>query len=132
MYMYNRYNFRWIINWDNQYVNPMRLQVNLSLGLRKFICLLCEKLGYTCKFWKHIVPVSGQFLGGLHSSISKGASLLILEYCSILSTDIILFSVLQTFQMIDASWPLRFNPYVTANPAIPVKHEHRIRSSKVL
>ena len=58
--------------------------------------------------------------------MSIGASPGILEYCIILSTEIILFSALHIFQMIVASCELRFNPYVTPSPAMPVQHTHEI------
>lgn len=65
---------------------------------------------HTCKLLKQIVPIDGQFCGGLWSSITRGASLAILEYCKILSTDIILFSALHMFHIIEACWTFRFSP----------------------
>jgi len=34
--------------------------------------------------------------------------------------------------MIDASWELRFNPYVTASPAMPVKDEPYNKISRIV
>lgn len=85
---------------------------------------LCPKFSWyqTCKFWKDIVPVSGQFLGGRQFSITRGDSLAKFVYWRILSTDIILFSALQMFHITEACKTFRLIPYVTANPAMPVTY----------
>lgn len=74
----------------------------------------------TCRFLKQIVPTCGQLIGGLVSSSTRGASLVRFEYCIILSTEIILFSALHMFHIIEACKTFRLIPYVTANPAMPV------------
>lgn len=96
------------------------LCINMHIILGAFV------ISYTSKFLKHIVPTCGQLVVGRQPSISRGASLGILEYCIILSTEIILLSTLHIFQMIVASCELRVNPYVTASPAMPVQHAHEI------
>lgn len=104
------------------YVNTYNNIFLMCVNIHKLICmLLCPKLllSLTCKFLKHIVPVSGQLLGGLLSSITRGASLVIFVYWRILSTDIILFSALHMFHITEACNTFRLIPYVTANPAIP-------------
>lgn len=100
------------------YNNIFLIWMNIHIVTCMFICpkLL---LSWTCKFLKHIVPVSGQLLGGLLSSITRGASLVIFVYWRILSTDIILFSALHMFHITEACNTFRLIPYVTANPAIP-------------
>lgn len=90
-----------------------------------YMYVLCHKflLSQTCKFSKHIVPVSGQLLGGREFSITRGASLAIFVYCRILSTDIILFSALQMFHITEACKTFRLIPYVTAKPAMPIEEK---------
>ena len=89
------------------------------------------KIKITCRFWIATSPCDGQRLSGLLSSITRGGSLGIEVYWSILSTDIILFSMLQRFHITHACNMFRLSPYVTANPATPANKEieKRNRSS---
>ena len=92
---------------------------HISYGINEPFCSENE---LTFKFVNWIVPISGQFPGGLWSSITKGASLAMFEYWRILSTDIILFSALHKFQITEACWTFKLMPYVTASPAMPVEY----------
>ena len=86
----------------------------------------------TCRFLKQIGPTCGQLVGGLVSSITRGASLVRFEYCRILSTEIILFSALHMFHIIEACKTFRLIPYVTANPAMPIGIKRKKISSEYL
>lgn len=67
------------------------------------------------------VPHDGQEWCGMFSLTTRGGSLGMEVYWSILSTDMILVSKLLSSHIIHACMMFRLRPYVTAKPATPSK-----------
>lgn len=72
-----------------------------------------------------ISPCDGQEGSGWFSFILRGGSLGMQVYWSILSTDIILFSMLQSLNIVEACNLFRLSPYVTTKPAMPSKIQNK-------
>ena len=86
----------------------------------------------TCKSCISTSPYEGQEESGRFSSTTRGGSQGIQVYWSILSTDIILFSILQRFHIIQACTMFKLSPYVTAKPARPSKSQKSYKRETIM
>ena len=77
-------------------------------------------------------PYEGQEGSGRLSSTTREGSQGIQVYWSILSTDIILFSILQRFHIIQACTMFKLSPYVTAKPARPSKSQKSYKRETIM
>ena len=89
-------------------------------------------MNHTCKLWIAILPSDGQSFGGRELLMIKAASVFSVQYCLIRSTQITVVSSELKFHTSFDRLPLRFNPYIMANPAKPVEKPPQVLKCTVL